>query len=300
MFPEDLTQWLPEQIGVGFEQIAHAVFLTLVGLPCVIVLSRLAGRIARRRFSEQSGMLVRKGLFYFGATILTLSVLRELDFKLTTLLGAAGIVGLAVGFASQTSVSNIISGLFLISEKPFQVGDVIKVGDTMGTVLSIDLLSVKIRAFDNRFIRIPNENLIKTEVVNITKFPIRRIDIKVGVAYREDVARVKGVLADVAARNPYCLDEPEPLILFTDFGDSALEFLVGVWCVKADFLNLKNSIMQELKERFDAEGIEIPFPHRTLYTGSETAPLPIRIVGGEGTVVDPGAEAFGSESGSPS
>jgi small-conductance mechanosensitive channel len=82
---------------------------------------------------------------------------------------------------------------------------------------------------------------------------------------------------DVADKNPYCLDEPAPILIFTDFGDSALEFLFGLWFAKTDYLLLKNSIMDDIKERFDAEGIEIPFPHRTVYAGSETAPLPVRL-----------------------
>ena len=201
-----------------------------------------------------------------------------MGFKLTALLGAAGIAGIAIGFASQTSVSNIISGLFLISEKPFEVGDLIKVDDTKGNVLSIDLLSVKLRTLDNQLVRIPNESLIKNQVTNITRFPIRRFDINVGVAYKEDVSRVREVLLDIAKNNPYCLDEPEPLVLFLNFGDSALEFLFAVWFVKTDFFKLRNSVMQDIKERFDAEGIEIPFPHRTLYTGSVTEPFPVYVV----------------------
>ena len=86
------------------------------------------------------------------------------------------------------------------------------------------------------------------------------------------------VLKDVADRNPYSLDAPAPLILFKGFGDSALEFLVGVWFEKTDMLNLRNSIMKDIKMRFDEESIEIPFPHRTLYAGSATAPFPVHIV----------------------
>jgi small-conductance mechanosensitive channel len=175
-------------------------------------------------------------------------------------------------------VSNIISGLFLISEKPFAVGDIIQVGDTKGVILSIDLLSVKLRTFDNHFIRIPNEVLIKNEVRNITRFPVRRLDIHVGVAYKENVEKVREVLLDIANKNPLCLDEPEPAARFINFGDSALEFLYAVWCVREDYIKLQTKIMQQIKERFDAEGIEIPFPHRTLYTGSVTEPFPVHIV----------------------
>jgi small-conductance mechanosensitive channel len=267
--------WTDDRIAAGIQ----AVLLVVVGFPFVYILATVAGRASVKRFSPQTGMLLRKGILYFGFAFIVITVLLELGFELTPLLGAAGVVGIAVGFASQTSVSNLISGIFLISEKPFAVGDVIKVGETMGIIMSIDLLSLKLRTFDNRFVRIPNETLIKTEVINITRFPIRRLDINLGVAYKEDVARVKDVLADIARRNPYCLDEPEPLVLFLNFGDSALEFLFGVWFVKEDFLELRNTIMQDIKERFDAEGIEIPFPHRTVYAGSVTDPFPVRVVG---------------------
>ncbi len=254
------------------------IVLLGLGFPLLLFICTLAGKAAKKRFTPQASMLIRKGIFYFGSILLIISVLYQMGFKLTALLGAAGIAGIAIGFASQTSVSNIISGLFLISEKPFEVGDLIKVNDTKGNILSIDLLSVKLRTLDNQLVRIPNESLIKNQVTNITRFPIRRYDINVGVAYKEDVGKVRDVLLDIAKSNPYCLDEPEPLVLFLNFGDSALEFLFAVWFVKADFFKLRNSIMQEIKERFDAEGIEIPFPHRTLYTGSVTEPFPVHIV----------------------
>jgi len=255
--------------------------LIAIGFPLLAFISAIAGRTVKKRFTPQASMLVRKGIFYTGSVLLLVSILYQMGFKLTALLGAAGIAGIAIGFASQTSVSNIISGLFLISEKPFTVGDIVKVGDTKGTILSIDLLSVKLRTFDNQFIRIPNESLIKNQVTNITRFPIRRLDINVGVAYKENVEKVREVLLDIASKEPLCLDEPEPLVRFLNFGDSALEFLFAVWCVKDDYLKLNTKMMQQIKERFDAENIEIPFPHRSLYTGSVTEPFPIRIVNGQ-------------------
>jgi small-conductance mechanosensitive channel len=255
--------------------------LIVVGFPLLAIAASLAGRGTRKRMSAQSNMLLRKGIFYVGSIALVLSVLDQLEFQMGALLGAAGVVGIALGFASQTSVSNIISGLFLVSERPFEVGDLIRVGDTTGVVLSIDLLSVKLRTFDNQYVRLPNENMIKAQVNNLTHFPIRRLDIDLGVAYKEDIEHVKRILTEVGRANPHCLDEPEPLIIFRNLGDSALEFLFAVWSTKEDYLKLKQTILQEIKERFDAEGIEIPFPHRTLYTGSVTDPLPIRLVAEE-------------------
>lgn len=250
-----------------------------VGLPLAKFLAGLIGRSAGRRLSLQSAMVARKIAYYAAFLILVMMVLNELGFHLGTLLGAAGIVGIALGFASQTSVSNIISGLFLISERSFEVGDIIEVNGTTGVVLSIDLLSAKVRTFDNRAVRIPNETLIKADVINYTHFPIRRLDLPIGVAYKEDVARVEGILRDVADRNPLALDEPEPVFINKGFGDSALELLFCVWFKKEDLLLLRNSLYREIKVAFDAAGVEIPFPHRTIYTGAETTPFPVSLDG---------------------
>jgi small-conductance mechanosensitive channel len=257
------------------------VLMVGIGFPVVLLIATLASRALRKRLSLQGAMLLRKGIIYLGTMVILISVLYQSGYKLTALLGAAGIVGIAIGFASQTSVSNVISGIFLISERSFEVGDVIIVGDTKGVVLSIDLLSVKLRTFDNQFIRIPNESLIKTQLTNITRFPIRRLDIHVGVAYKEDVDKVSKTLLDVADKNTLCLDEPAPLVRFQEFGDSALQFLLAVWCTRDDYYALKSNLRREVKERFDAEGIEIPFPHRTLYSGSVTEPFPVRVLSAE-------------------
>ena len=173
-------------------------------------------------------------------------------------------------------------------EKPFALGDVIQVEGTTGEVLSIDALSVKLRTFDNLFVRIPNETLIKTEVRTLTKFPIRRADLMLGVAYKEDVERVRELLFDLADRNPLCLDEPRPVFIFRGFGDSALEIQFSAWALQPNWLEMKNRLQQEIKKAFDAAGIEIPFPHVSLYAGSVTPPFPVR-------VAEPGERAPSTE-----
>ena len=258
--------------------IIRFVVLLAIGLPLVFLLSKWVRRYSLKKFTSQQAMIFEKLILYTGVVIILISILNELGFKLSHLLGAAGIVGIAVGFASQTSVSNIISGLFLIAEKPFEIDDVITVGGTTGVVLSVDILSIKLRTFDNRFVRIPNETLIKSEVTNITRFPIRRVDINLGVAYKENIERVREILLDVARKNPLCLNEPEPIIIFSGFGNSSIDLFFGVWAAKQDWLSVKNTIMEKIKKRFDEEGIEIPFPHVSLYAGSATHPFPVKIV----------------------
>jgi len=263
---------------LDFNNILYATGVLVFGLLIVFGLSRAVARVFRSRLSPHHALLIQKAIIYIGIVLVVCTMLIHLNVNLTAVLGAAGIATVAIGFAAQTSLSNLISGLFLLGEKPFEVGDLIVVGQTRGIVLSIDLLSVKLRTLDNLSIRMPNETLIKSEVTTVTKFPIRRMDINVGVAYKEDVKKVIRVLKEVADANPNSLNEPEPIVIFKDFGASSLDFMLGVWFEKTKFLDLKNGIMQDIKERFDAEGIEIAFPHLTVYAGSETPPFPIQKV----------------------
>lgn len=263
--------------------IVRATVLVIVGFMLAKLVSGTLTRLSGKKLDTHRIMLLRRGSYYLILVLFLVSALHELGFNLSVLLGAAGILTVAVGFASQTSASNLISGLFLVAERPFSVGDIIRVGTTAGEVLSIDLLSVKLRTFDNLFVRIPNESLIKSEVTTLTRFPIRRIDIALGVAYKEDLKKVRTVLDQVAEKNPLCLEEPKPLYIFQGFGESSLNLQFSVWTKRENFLELKNSIQEEIKEAFDAQGIEIPFPHRTLYTGSVTAPFPVKVVDGDTT-----------------
>ena len=251
--------------------------LLLLGYALARLVSSILVRLSGDRVDKHRAMLLKRGSFYLIFILFFLSALREMGFSLDVLLGAAGILSVALGFASQTSASNLISGLFLVAERPFSVGDVIRVGATTGEVLSIDLLSVKLRTFDNLFIRIPNESLIKSEVTTLTRFPIRRIDIQVGVAYKEDLKHVRKLLNEVADKNPLSLEEPKPVYNFQGFGESSLNIQFSVWAKRENFLELKNSIHEEIKNCFDQNGIEIPFPHRTLYAGSVTGPFPVRV-----------------------
>ena len=148
---------------------------------------------------------------------------------------------------------------------------------------NIGVLSVKLRTFDNKMVRIPNETIIKSDVTNVTRFPIRRVDIIVGVAYKEEIARVRQILLEIAEHNPLCLNGPEPTVVFSDFGSSSLDLKLLIWVEKSQWMTLKNRIMEEIKIAFDREGIEIPFPHLSLYTGSETKPVPVRIAGQDQT-----------------
>lgn len=259
------------------ERIVLALIILAIGLGIIYSVAFLLRRSLPKKWSRQRKMIVNRFVQYSGYIILFFILIKELNLtdSLTAIFGAAGVIGIIIGFASQTSIGNIISGFFLVSEKSFELGDVIKIGDKSGVVYSIDLLSIKIKTFDNQLIRIPNQTVISSEVTNVTRFPIRRLDFQVGVAYKEDLEKVKNLLEKIARQNPLSLDEPEPLIVFTGFGASSIDILLGIWFEKTNYLKVKNSVLMEIKKTFDEEGIEIPFPHVSLYTGEATKPFPV-------------------------
>ena len=261
----------PERINVAL----RVIIALGIGIPVIILIRKLVTRMVKGRLSPQSEQLIVRAVYFLSVLILVVSVLNEFGFKLSALLGAAGVLGVAIGFASQTSVSNIISGIFLISEKPFVVGDFIEVNKIRGRIESIDLLSLKLRLPDNSYVRVPNETMIKTEVTNVTRFPDRRVDLNVLVAYKEDLRKVQEVLKEIAASEPLALQEPAPMIVLESFGEYGINILYGVWGRSEDFFSLRSQLILRVKESFAAHGIEIPFPHLSLYAGSESEPIKI-------------------------
>lgn len=240
---------------------AQALFILIIG----IMLSKLISKIVHHYFKEkieaQSALIIKKLLFYILVIVTVFTTLDHIGINLKVLLGAAGVFTVALGFASQTSASNLISGIFLLLEKPFAIGDTISIGDTTGIVLSVDLFSTRLRTFDNLFVRIPNETLMKGQIINFTHFPIRRIDIALSVAYGEDMSKISRILLKLSEENPLCLDEPEAIILVKRFAEYAIDVQFSVWGKKENYLKIKNEIHQAVIERFTLEGIKIPFPH---------------------------------------
>ena len=259
------------------EKFIRIIFILIIGISSIQTIAFMLRRSLRKQLSPQRMMLITRTVMYTGYTGLVLIVVKEFNYDLTALFGAAGVVGIVIGVASQTSIGNIISGLFLVGEKSFEMGDVVKIGEKTGTVYSIDLLSIKIKTFDNLLIRIPNQSVISSELTNVTRFPIRRLDFQIGVAYKEDLRKVKTVLENVARNNPLCLEEPEPYILFQSFGDSSINITFGIWFEKANYTAVKNSVFVEIKEAFDREGIEIPFPHVSVYAGEASKPISVKL-----------------------
>ena len=253
----------------------------LVGLLIARLASAAVRRIVARRGTAQQVMVARRTVFYGIMGISLIAALDRLGIDLKVLLGAAGVLTVAIGFASQTAASNLISGLFMLGDRFFVVGDIIRVSGTgtTGEVISLDMLAVKLRTPDNLSVRIPNEVIIKSEITNFTRFPIRRVAVLLSLPHDADLSRVRRVLFAVADRLPRCLDEPRPELVVNGFTESALDLELWVWARREVHLDVASELRVEIAAALAAEGIEVGVQRRL-----------VRVVEGPRFVTDAGDE----------
>lgn len=271
--PKDVATNLTDTLksiftGINLDRLSEilvAIILCFIGFLIARLVSNTFIRTVGNRLNAHQRLLWRRGIFYFIFLLFIMTSLREAGFKLSVFLGAAGILTVALGFASQTSATNLISGLFLIGEGSFEVGDTIQItlirGQTIeGQVISIDLLSVKLLTLDNVYIRLPNEQLIRTPVMNLSKYPIRRIPITLAINFHEDIIKVRQVLLDVAAKYPLVMDDPKATVTVTAFRESSIELLFSVWCRQENALKVRDEMQERVRNGFVENQIEIPVP----------------------------------------
>ncbi len=209
---------------------------------------------------------IRLAVGYAGVALAALVGISAAGIDLSSLALVAGALSLGIGFGLQNVVSNFVSGLILLAERPFKVGDWIVAGDVSGTVKKISVRATEIETFQRQSVILPNSNLINNAVGNWThRNKLGRIDIKVGVAYGSDVKQVHAVLLEIARSHPMVLKNPEPFVLFSNFGPAALEFEIRVFL--ADVMNgniAQNDIRFAVLEKFSSEHIEIPSTPRAV------------------------------------
>jgi small-conductance mechanosensitive channel len=233
--------------------------------------------MARGRVDTGVRNSIRLAVGYAGVALAALVGISAAGIDLSNLALVAGALSLGIGFGLQNVVSNFVSGLILLAERPFKVGDWIIAGEVSGTVKKISVRATEIETFQRQSVILPNSNLINNAVGNWThRNKLGRIDIKVGVAYGSDVKQVHSVLLGIARGHPLVLKNPEPFVLFANFGPASLEFEIRVFL--ADVLNgniVQNDIRFAVLELFADQHIEIPSTPRAVVETKKHAAWPI-------------------------
>ena len=292
----DLGGWLSiaaEGVRIGSFRLSLADLLFSVAVfAALLVATRwlqrgLESRVfPRTRLDAGMRNSLKTTVGYAGLFVAVAAGVSTLGIDLSNLAIIAGALSVGIGFGLQNVVNNFVSGLILLMERPVKVGDWIVVGEHQGYVQRINVRATEIRTFQRSSVIIPNSELLSSSLVNWThKDAVVRVEIPVGVAYASDVAAVRDTLMEIAASHPDVLRDPEPFLLFTDFGESSLDFSLRCYAHADLAFGAATEIRFEIVRRFREQGIEIPFPQRDLHVHGLEQPA----TGGTG----------GSDGGSP-
>jgi len=194
-----------------------------------------------------------------------IAALGQLGIQTTSFIAILGAAGLAVGLALQGSLANFAAGFLMIIFRPFKVGDFIEGAGVAGVVEAIQIFTTTLRTGDNKTIIIPNAKLAGDNITNYSAKETRRVDMTVGVAYDADLSKVKNVLTDIISNESRIHADPAPQVAVAELADSSVNFVVRVWTDTADYWGVKFDITETIKNRFDEEGIGIPFPQRDIH-----------------------------------
>ncbi|MEM7437623.1 MAG: mechanosensitive ion channel domain-containing protein [Myxococcota bacterium] len=237
------------------------------------------GRSAVRRALDRSSMGISslaKSFFIksTGRLIMLLGfiiAIAQLGIEVGPLLAGLGIAGFVVGFALQDTLSNFASGMMILIYRPFDVGDVIEAGGVMGKVNQMNLVSTMVLTFDNQLLVVPNTQIWGGVIRNVTHQDKRRVDMTFGIGYSDDIPAAESVLTEIVGAHEKVLKDPEPVIRLHELGDSSVNFIVRPWSKTDDYWDVYWDITRSVKQRFDEEGISIPFPQRDVHVFHESA-----------------------------
>mgnify|MGYP000264633279 CR=1 FL=1 len=256
---ETLIGYLPDVAGA----------LLLIGvfwLALIIGRRLLNGALRRANVPDTMQRLMTRFLKYGIIVVAVLTIAGQLRINITSLVAGLGIAGLAVSFAAQDTISNIISGITLVIDRPFGEGDWVQIGNTHALVEKLRLRTTVLTTFDGETLVMPNKTISQEKVVNYTLTPKARVRVSVGIAYKEDAREARRVMLSTVEGDDRLAEEPEPVVVVTGLGDSSVNLELRFWAREAtQKFPLTWEYTEKCKRALDKADIEIPFPHRQLF-----------------------------------
>ncbi|RME74250.1 MAG: mechanosensitive ion channel family protein [Chloroflexi bacterium] len=257
-----LTGWI---VGYGL-RIVTALLILVIGW----WLAGLAARVLRRglqRAEIDPGVVSFTGHLVYWAVILFagLAALSRLGIETTSIIAVLGAAGLAVGLALQGALSNFAAGVLILIFRPYRVGDLVEVAGATGVVSEIQIFNTVLVTPDNVTIIVPNTQATGGKIVNYSARGIRRVDMVFGIGYDDDIQKARQILLDILTSHPKVLEDPAPTVAVMELADSSVNFAVRPFVKVEDYWGVWFDVTEQVKLRFDQEGISIPFPQRDVH-----------------------------------
>lgn len=264
---DGLSQFVAENLVYYGMQVIGAAAILIAGWLASKWLSRRVLAMVERseKVDETLAPLLGKITRIAVLVVTLLAVLGQFGVETASLIAVLGAIGLAIGLALQGTLSNIASGMMLLSLRPFNAGDAVEIGGISGVVDEIGLFVTHMHSFDNKDITVPNSHIWGSEIINLTGRDTRRCDLEIGIGYDDDIDKAMRVIGEVLSGDDRVLDDPEPLIAVGGLGDNAVVIRVRPWTRTPDLWPLRYGLIKAIKQRFDAEDISFPYPQRDVH-----------------------------------
>ena len=265
--------WLQDNTANILAKIA-TIFLVILVFGILARLARKAINKAVSSVNVDTSEILRRLVVGMASKVVWLLgflvVLSVFGVDVGPMLAGLGIAGFVLGFALQDTLSNFAAGLMIMFYRPFDVGDVVGAAGVKGKVASVSLVSTVITTLDNQVLILPNSKVWGDVINNVTAQDTRRVDLVFGIGYADDAAKAQRIMEAVLAEHPLVLDDPEPVVRLHELADSSVNFVCRPWCLTGDYWDVYWDVTETVKQRFDAEGVSIPFPQRDVHIYQKT------------------------------
>lgn len=264
--------WLAVAADWGM-RLLIALLILLIGWWFARRISRGLGNVMTRTGADPLlGNFLRNITYVVLLAVVVVGSLDRVGVPIASLLALMGAAGLAVGLALQGSLSHLAAGVLLMIFRPFKVGDLVEIAGVDGLVSTVTLMHTKLTTVDNREVTLPNGKVAGDAIINYSALGTRRIDIVVGISYNDNIGKAIAAAMDVLENDERILDDPAPQVMVVGLGDSSVDLGIRPWVIASDAWGVRTSVLRAIKERFDAEGISIPFPQSEIAVRSLPTP----------------------------
>ena len=263
---EDMVAKIWGLLTIYSLKVIAAIVVLIVGRWIAKGLTNVVEKMLNKREIDATVTSFVRSLTYIGLLVfVVLAALGQLGIQTTSFIAIIGAAGLAIGLALQGSLSNFAAGFLMIIFRPFKVGDYIEGAGVAGTVEAIQIFTTQLKTPDNKTVIVPNAKMTGDNITNYTMKGTRRVDMVFGIGYGDDIDKAKGILHELVAQDDRILDDPPTKIALVELADSSVNFIVRPWVKADDYWNVYFDMMENVKKRFDADGVSIPFPQRDVH-----------------------------------